>query len=241
MIKILSQTVVSHHSITLLPRGNLREKEYIKKGLKEIQKEVEKEDNTREEDEGILFANFQGLCPHVYSALASWRHTWYTWIHSRAYTFPISRPPKYPGSLPHSYWQPTSLDSSGLYFLQSLPPNLVFHLEDLILPSISCWSNSSHSDSCRHFGKPGIFYSQSLISQMPHCCHGYHLAPQMPHPSWNCFLTFPLNATSEARTLWVSCLDPYLTIRTLLRMHAQIYESLCLSGVGKTRWLADKI
>lgn len=39
----------------------------------------------------------------------------------------ISGPPKRSGSLPHAYWQLTSLGSRSLYFLQSLPPVLVFH------------------------------------------------------------------------------------------------------------------
>lgn len=76
---------------------------------------------------------------------------------------PISRPPKCPWSLSHSYWWLISLDSSGLYFLQPLTPVPVFHLKISFYLLHSSWSKSSaHLDDCRHFGRLGIFYGQWL-------------------------------------------------------------------------------
>lgn len=59
---------------------------------------------------------------------------------------------------------------------------------------------------------------------VPHTVAMYTTSfPKCPAPPETASWQFPLNATSEARILWLSCLDPYLTTRTLLRIHAQIH------------------
>lgn len=195
---------------------------------------MEKEDNTREAEEHYL--PVLGVYIPVFTLYSPAADMPDTYEATQGLTLsPVSRSPKCPGSLPHFYLQLIYLDSSGFYFLV-----LASHPS---IPSIRSHSPSIvqlikiFSDNCRHCGRPGI-YSQSLTSQMPHCCCGYRRAPPNAPPLLKLLLPpkchlWDKNIVSELSGLLFdyqnSVKDPYTN------------ESLRLSGIGKMGWLADKI
>lgn len=77
---------------------------------------MEKEDNTREAEEHYLAVlGVYILLFTLYSPAADMPDT--SEATERLTLSPVSRSPKCPSSLPHSYLQLTSLDSSSFYFL----------------------------------------------------------------------------------------------------------------------------
>lgn len=88
---------------------------------------MEKENTTKEESGRIPCANSR-VCILMFTLYSPAGGTSDTPESTQGLTLSlISGPPKWSGSLPHSYWQLTSLGSRSLYFLQSLPLVLVFH------------------------------------------------------------------------------------------------------------------